>query len=124
LSRKVDECKPLIAGIAEDLGAVYTAVASNVLAAGLNPDSSPADRVAFISKSTAAAVCQMVAAIAVGMLVSDDMATGAHMVVAAPLVTLSGAKRAAADLTAGFVTGGVEMPSNVLQMASAAAGQG
>jgi len=42
-----------VAGIAEELGAVYTAVASNVLAAGLNPDSSPAARVAFISKSTA-----------------------------------------------------------------------
>jgi hypothetical protein len=41
---------PVIEGITEELGAVYTVVTSNVLAAGLNQDSSPDSLVAFVRR--------------------------------------------------------------------------
>jgi hypothetical protein len=105
-------------GITEEMGIVYAMVASNVLSASLNSDSSPQSLVAFVRRSAAEVLETLAAGIATAMLVSADVASGADMVVTSPLMQISGAKRAAAELTAGVVSGGVSFPPGVLAAAS------
>ena len=111
---------PSIEGIPEAVGRVYATVASNLFAAGLNHDSSPTERVAFVRREAAEAVEKMSMGIAAAMLASRDVALGASVAVSSPLIQISGAKRSAADVQRGVSAeaGGAVFPANVLADAS------